>query len=1303
MLSGGENPPRLFITKMVLENFKSYGGEREVGPFHKRFSSIVGPNGSGKSNVIDAMLFVFGKKAKKLRLNKVQRSTTHLTFSIRGCIDLLARALLSVWHGQIIAHSFNGSFSAALYSCLPNDLGILSLISPLFVVSFRNRYDLIQVSELIHKSDGFPNLEYCRVSVHFVDIVDTAADDDEYTEVPGTGLVVTRVAYKNNTSKYLLDGVTATFAEVGALLRKRGIDLDNNRFLILQGEVEQIAMMPPKAKTEHDEGLLEFLEDIIGSNRHLEAINAAEKVLEAANDERGEKLARLKVTETERDNLEGAKKEAEASVRKARQVRVQQNILYQKHAADAQHHIATLESKHGEIMERKSYEAKKLAEKKAECAELEAKGAAHTKEYDAICKELKNTNDQFAAYERQDIKLREDIKHNKATLKKLAAEAKKCAEQQATSEAAAATAEASVSGLEATVAKCTTAKSELEAKLETLLEAANKESETLRSGLEAKQAAIAPVKQHVSEVEASIGTTETEIDLMKRSVTEAQAEMTKVNADLARLTEEQRTKAAEKDAAASESKKLTARLSALAEEEVPKLEAQESDLKSKMASAVSAAEEAKAAFSSSASSGKAGAPTGVVGALLAASAKGKPLAKAGLVGRLGDLGTVGSEYDVAVSTACGYLDYMVVENEAGGAACIEYLRKHDLGRVSFIVMSQIASKMAPAMARPFTAPPGSQRLYDLVKPMDPELQCAFYFALRDTLVAKDLDSATAMAYQGNKAVHRVVTLGGDLIETSGTLSGGGNRVKKGGILLANSKAAASAAAAAASSSDGEEVTAEQVAALEAAAEKCSQALSACRAKLTAARQELRDSEARLKTLAKSLPKLDMALAAGLASLPGLEARKVALLPQCTMSSEDNQKVAALEAHVAKARKDSAAAFKEHAKLQADIDALQAQIMAAGGEPVKVLRKQVEKSTKALDDAEAAVVKAGVDSKDARKAAEKHGKAAKKAEAEGAELEVKHAKVQEEFAELDKNAQEVLVAYKAAEASAKEKKKEHDAMTKEIEAMQKEIAKIKAVEVDIDEQVKDFTAKIKENEKKAQHWTAQVSDLNQAHAACLKDWGELPDEEGDNKEEDKQEAEAEAEEEEGGADEDNKESSGDAASAMAEEEGEELGDAEAAAAAAAESAEPEPANKRGKKSTRSAVAEEEAIVLQVFTPDQLNRYDTEQLKYAIALLEEERDELTKGVNMAAIAEYRAKAADHAVKFGELEACTQQRDEARATYDELRKQRLDDFMDGFGHITLKLKEMYQMITLGGDAELELVDSLDPFRFVRVHAAC
>eukprot|EP00960_Hanusia_phi_P013686 401509-Hanusia_phi.AAC.3 len=69
--AGKSMSKRLIITHMTLENFKSYAGVQEIGPFHKKFSSVVGPNGSGKSNVIDAMLFVFGKRAKQLRLNKV--------------------------------------------------------------------------------------------------------------------------------------------------------------------------------------------------------------------------------------------------------------------------------------------------------------------------------------------------------------------------------------------------------------------------------------------------------------------------------------------------------------------------------------------------------------------------------------------------------------------------------------------------------------------------------------------------------------------------------------------------------------------------------------------------------------------------------------------------------------------------------------------------------------------------------------------------------------------------------------------------------------------------------------------------------------------------------------------------------------------------------------------------------------------------------------------------------------------------------------------------------------------------------
>jgi structural maintenance of chromosome 4 len=75
-------------------------------------------------------------------------------------------------------------------------------------------------------------------------------------------------------------------------------------------------------------------------------------------------------------------------------------------------------------------------------------------------------------------------------------------------------------------------------------------------------------------------------------------------------------------------------------------------------------------------------------------------------------------------------------------------------------------------------------------------------------------------------------------------------------------------------------------------------------------------------------------------------------------------------------------------------------------------------------------------------------------------------------------------------------------------------------------------------------------------------------------------------------------------------------------------------------------------------------------------------------------YRNKASQYAARIGELNEVTQTLDDLKRNHDHLRKQRLDEFMAGFNSISMKLKEMYQMITLGGDAELELVDSLDPF---------
>ena len=65
------------------------------------------------------------------------------------------------------------------------------------------------------------------------------------------------------------------------------------------------------------------------------------------------------------------------------------------------------------------------------------------------------------------------------------------------------------------------------------------------------------------------------------------------------------------------------------------------------------------------------------------------------------------------------------------------------------------------------SPDNVPRLFDLVKTKDENILPAFYFALRDTLVANDMDQATRIAY--GKTRFRVVTLQGQLIDMSGNI------------------------------------------------------------------------------------------------------------------------------------------------------------------------------------------------------------------------------------------------------------------------------------------------------------------------------------------------------------------------------------------------------------------------------------------------------------------------------------------------------------------------------------------------------
>lgn len=54
----------------------------------------------------------------------------------------------------------------------------------------------------------------------------------------------------------------------------------------------------------------------------------------------------------------------------------------------------------------------------------------------------------------------------------------------------------------------------------------------------------------------------------------------------------------------------------------------------------------------------------------------------------GDLGAIDAKYDVAISTACGPLDNIVVDTVNCAEWCIKFLKQHDIGRAVFIALDK---------------------------------------------------------------------------------------------------------------------------------------------------------------------------------------------------------------------------------------------------------------------------------------------------------------------------------------------------------------------------------------------------------------------------------------------------------------------------------------------------------------------------------------------------------------------------------------------------------------------------------------
>ena len=129
------------------------------------------------------------------------------------------------------------------------------------------------------------------------------------------------------------------------------------------------------------------------------------------------------------------------------------------------------------------------------------------------------------------------------------------------------------------------------------------------------------------------------------------------------------------------------------------------------------------------------------------------------------LGTVDKEYSVAMEVAFGgRMAHIVVDDEHVAGVAIELLKSSNAGRATFIPLNKI--KQAPTRLQL----PKDKGVIDFainLVDFDDEYIDAFYYAVGDTIVVEDLESAKRLIGK-----YRMVTLQGELLEKSGSMTGG---------------------------------------------------------------------------------------------------------------------------------------------------------------------------------------------------------------------------------------------------------------------------------------------------------------------------------------------------------------------------------------------------------------------------------------------------------------------------------------------------------------------------------------------------
>ncbi|XP_058489020.1 structural maintenance of chromosomes protein 4 isoform X1 [Solea solea] len=1062
------------------------------------------------------------------------------------------------------------------FSCIigPNGSGKSNVIdSMLFVFGYRaQKIRSKKLSVLIHSSDKHKDVQSCTVEVHFQKIIDKEGDD--YEVIPNSKFYVSRTANKDNSSAYYIDGKKATFKEVGALLRSHGIDLDHNRFLILQGEVEQIAMMKAKGQTEHDEGMLEYLEDIIGSCRLKEPIHTLARRIELLNEQRGEKLNRVKLVEKEKNALEGERNKAVEFLTLENDIFKHKSHLCQYYVHDLQKRVVDKEQEKQKILEDTKELTEKTTKISQEMEKMNEELKNVEKKQNKLNKYIETQKQKFTQLDLQDVEVREKIKHSKSKNKELQKQLEKDKEKLEKVRSVPANSEKAIS--DATVRKEELEKQKVkeEDKLKEVMESLKEETSGLQQDKETKEKELMELSKAVNETRSRMDLAQSELDIYLSRHNTALTQLNTAKQTLQTTSDTLRERrAAIKDLEVKipqteqELKKDEAEL-----EQLMKVDNSTREVVREMRQKV---DEAKSSLSSNRSRGK------VLDALMQQKKRGTI---PGILGRLGDLGAIDEKYDVAISSSCGALDNIVVDTIDTAQKCVTFLKEQNIGVATFIGLDKM--KVWEKNIAPINTPENCPRLFDMVRVKDQSVLPAFYFALRDTLVAQDMEQATRMAFQREKR-WRVVTLKGQIIEMAGTMTGGG-RALKGRM----------------GSSIGTEVSQQELDRMENKLNEKVMKLQGCQERklqleenIQRLRPQLRDMKNTLEKYANSMTSLAEQETHLKIQIKELEANVLAAAP-------DKAKRKQMEKSLEAFKKDYEAASNKAGKVENEVKRLHNLIVEINSHKLKAQQDKLDKVNKELDDCSSTITKAKVAIKTADRNLKKCEESVDRVKLEQEENDKSMAELTEQLKKLEDEAGEIMKACQEAEAALPEVQEQYQGVLKDIKVLQQQEHAMQEESLSVRLRIEQIETNITEHNNKIKYWHKEA----------------------------------------------------------------------------------------GKLSLHS-IEDKPAEELRVFTAAELEDIpDASVIINKITMLETPCAQMKP--NLGAIAEYKKKEELYLQRVAQLDEITTERDNFKRGYEDLRKQRLNEFMTGFNMITNKLKENYQMLTLGGDAELELVDSLDPF---------